>query len=60
MFIPPLIGFYSKYKVLGNEILPMDIIVGTEIAKAMESMTIIVIAAINGVPALLRAKPLRS
>ena len=31
----------------------MDIIVVTEIAEAMGSMTIIVITAINGVPALL-------
>ena len=60
MFIPPLIGFYSKYKVLGNGILSMDIIVGTEITEAMENMAIIVITAINGVPALLSAKPLRS
>jgi hypothetical protein len=40
--------------------LSMDIIVGTEIAETMESMAIIVIAAINSVPALLSAKPLRS
>jgi hypothetical protein len=40
--------------------LSMDITVNTEIAKTMESMTIIVIAAINGAPALLSAKPLRS
>jgi hypothetical protein len=33
--------------------LSMDITVDTEIAKTMESMAIIVIAAINGVPALL-------
>jgi hypothetical protein len=31
----------------------MDIIVGTEITEAMENMAIIVITAINGVPALL-------
>jgi hypothetical protein len=40
--------------------LSMDIIVGTEIAETMESMAIIVIAAINSVPALLSTKPLRS
>jgi hypothetical protein len=40
--------------------LSMDITVDTEIAKTMESMAIIVIAAINGVPALLSSKPLRS
>jgi hypothetical protein len=40
--------------------LSMDIVVGTEIAETMESMAIIVIAAINSVPALLSAKPLRS
>ena len=33
--------------------LSMDITVNTEIAKTMESMAIIVITAINGVPALL-------
>jgi hypothetical protein len=38
----------------------MDIIVVTEITEAMENMAIIVITAINGVPALLSAKPLRS
>jgi hypothetical protein len=40
--------------------LSMDITVDTEIAKTMESMAIIIIAAINGVPALLSSKPLRS
>ena len=33
--------------------LSMDITVNTEIAKTMEGMAIIVITAINGVPALL-------
>jgi hypothetical protein len=38
---------------LGKEMLSMDIIVVTEIAEAMGSMTIKDITAINGVPALL-------